>query len=80
MTYGLEWNSKASRGEEVRSKKLERQLELLDLPAEILVIILHSLGYDELRSMELACSYLRSGRTGEREREMTEISFQNAHH
>ena len=59
MTYGLEWNSKASRGEDQRSKKLERQLELLELPAEILVIILHSLGYDELRSIESSCSYLR---------------------
>ena len=66
MTYGLEWNSKASRGEELRSKKLDSQLELLDLPAEILVIILHSLGYDELRSIELSCSYLRSGRTADR--------------
>lgn len=59
MTYGLEWNSKASRGEDHRSKKLDSQLELLDLPAEILVIILHNLGYDELRNMELSCSYLR---------------------
>ena len=60
MTYGLEWNSKASRGEAIRSKNLECKLELLDLPAEILVIILDSLGYEELRCMELSCSYLRS--------------------
>ena len=59
MTYGLEWNRKASRGEAVRTKKLDSQLELLDLPAEILVIILHNLGYDELRSLEVSCSYLR---------------------
>ena len=33
MTYGLEWCGKASRGEESRleSKKLDCQLELLDL-------------------------------------------------
>ena len=59
MTYGLEWNSKASRGEAVRSKRLDSQLELFDLPAELLVIILKSLGYDELRSLEVSCSYLR---------------------
>ena len=59
MTYGLEWNRKASRGEAVRTKKLDSQLELFVLPVEILVIILHSLGYDELRSLEVSCSYLR---------------------
>lgn len=67
MTYGIEWNSKPSKGEEVGKKNdndtidnvSDYGIELLDLPAEILVIILNKLGYEELRSMEASCSYLR---------------------
>ena len=71
MTYGIEWNSKPSRGEEVgltqgqekgkgkEVQEAEQGVELLDLPTEILVLILHKMGYEELRSMEQVCSYFR---------------------
>ena len=65
MTYGIEWNIKPSRGEEVEKKEDDikhtssSQLDLLDLPTEILVMILHKMGYDELRSMEQTSSYFR---------------------
>ena len=65
MTYGIEWNSKPSQSDEVKKKKdnisdsSESHPELLDLPAELLVIILNKLGYQELRSIEASCSYLR---------------------
>ena len=65
MTYGIEWNSKPSQSDEVKKKKdnisdsSESYPELLDLPAELLVIILNKLGYQELRSIEASCSYLR---------------------
>ena len=65
MTYGIEWNSKPSQSDEVKKKKdniadsCGSQPELLDLPAEILVIILNKMGYQELRSIEASCSYLR---------------------
>ena len=65
MTYGIEWNSKPSKGEEIEKKEDDiketncSQLDLLDLPTEILVIILHKMGYDELRSMEQTSSYFR---------------------
>ena len=66
MTYGIEWNSKPTTSEEVRKKdnNIEKtcdgdSVELLDLPAEILVIILQKVGYDELRSLEMSCTYLR---------------------
>ena len=66
MTYGIEWNSKPTTNEEVRKKdnNIEKisdgdSVELLDLPAEILVIILQKVGYDELRSLEMSCTYLR---------------------
>ena len=66
MTYGIEWNSKPSTSEEVKKKDIDIEktsdgdsVELLDLPAEILVIILQKVGYDELRSLEMSCAYLR---------------------
>lgn len=66
MTYGIEWNSKPSTSEEVKKKDIDIEktsdgdsVELLDLPAEILVIILQKVGYDELRSLEMSCTYLR---------------------
>ena len=53
MTYGIEWNRKPSRSEEVSKKDIDctdgdGDVELLDLPSEIIVIILNNLGYDEL--------------------------------
>ena len=52
MTYGIEWNRKPSRSEEVTKKDIDctddDEVELLDLPSEIIVIILNNLGYDEL--------------------------------
>jgi len=66
MTYGIEWNSKPSTSEEVKKKDIDIEktsdgdsVELLDLPAEILVIILQKVGYNELRSLEMSCTYLR---------------------
>ena len=71
MTYGIEWNSKPSRGEEAgltqgqekgkgkEVQEAEQGAELLDLPTEILVLILHKMGYEELRNMEQVCSYFR---------------------
>ena len=66
MTYGIEWNSKPSTSEEVKKKDIDIEktsdgdsVELLDLPAEILVIILQKVGYVELRSLEMSCTYLR---------------------
>lgn len=65
MTYGIEWNIKPSRGEEAEKKeddiqqRSSSQLDLLDLPTEILVMILHKMGYDELRSIEQTNSFFR---------------------
>jgi len=65
MTYGIEWSRKPSKGETISKKGDEIEeidnepIELLDLPAEILVIILNKLGYDELKSLEYTCSYFR---------------------
>ena len=63
MTYGIEWNRKPSKSEEVSKKDIDSaeddEVELLDLPSEIIVIILNNLGYDELRSLECCCSYFR---------------------
>ena len=65
MTYGIEWSRKPSKGETVTKKGDEIEeidnepIELLDLPAEIIVIILNKMEYDELRSLEFTCSYFR---------------------
>ena len=65
MTYGIEWNIKPSRGEEAEKKeddikhRSSSQLDLLDLPTELLVMILYKMGYDELRSIEQTSSYFR---------------------
>jgi len=57
MTYGVEWNNKPSRNEE--GKKTLANFHLLDLPVEVLVIILGKVKYEELRSLELSSSFIR---------------------
>lgn len=57
MTYGLEWNSRPTTNEE-QTKNLNK-FYLLDLPVEVLVIILSKMGYQELRNTEMSSSFLR---------------------
>eukprot|EP00092_Neocalanus_flemingeri_P009736 GFUD01010487.1.p1 GENE.GFUD01010487.1~~GFUD01010487.1.p1 ORF type:complete len:153 (+),score=22.31 GFUD01010487.1:256-714(+) len=57
MTYGIEWNNKPSRNEE--GKKSLDTLHIMDLPVEVLVIILGKMSYHELRSVEMSSSFLR---------------------
>jgi len=57
MTYGIEWNNKHSTNEQ--EKKNLNAFSILDLPVEVLVIILSKMGYQELRNMELSSSFTR---------------------
>ena len=57
MTYGIEWNNKPERNE-IEKKNLNTFC-ILDLPVEVLVIILSKMGYQELRNIELSSSFMR---------------------
>jgi hypothetical protein len=57
MTYGIEWNNKPQRSE-IEKKNLNTFC-ILDLPVEVLVIILSKMGYQELRNIELSSSFMR---------------------
>jgi len=57
MTYGLEWTSRPSTNQQ-QSKNLNK-FPLLDLPVEVLAMILSKMGYQELRNMEMSSSFFR---------------------
>ena len=57
MTYGLEWTSRPTTNQQ-QNKNINK-FPLLDLPVEVLAMILSKMSYQELRNMELSSSFFR---------------------